>query len=211
MKYYAIISTLALTCAFALNPVMPAQAAAEPSAKDSSSMGMTEAEKKAFEQMSALGENHKLLNYMNGSWTTKTTHIPDAPGAKPMDPIDGKCVTKSIMGGRFFQSEHTSSMMGKPMEGVATVGYDNTSGKFVSTWIDNFSTNIMYSTGTYDAATKTFTYICTMDDPMNPGKKFDMKEVIKIIDNDKHLMIFYSVKEGKETKFMEIVYSRAAS
>lgn len=207
---YAIISSLALTCMLTLSAFSPAFSADDPKDKDPATCGMNDAEMKAMERMSAIGENHKLLEYMNGNWSTKTIHI-DEKSQKPVAEADGKCVSTPIMGGRFIKSDHTSTMMGKPMEGTAISGYDNIGGNFVTTWIDNFSTHIMYSNGKYDAANKTFTYISTMDDPMNPGKKFDMKEVIKLVDKDKHVMTFFSVKDGKESKFMEITYTRAGA
>ena len=45
-----------------------------------------------------------------------------------------------------------------PFEGMGIVGYDNLLKKFVSVWIDNMGTGLMPGTGTYDAATKTYTY-----------------------------------------------------
>jgi len=56
-------------------------------------------------------------------------------------------------------------MMGMPFEGIGINGYDNLKKKFVSTWIDNMGTMIVMSTGTFDPATKTFTYMGEMDNP----------------------------------------------
>ena len=57
--------------------------------------------------------------------------------------------------------------------------------KFVSSWIDNMGTGIQFSEGTYDPATKTFTYTSEME--MMPGMKTPVREVIKVTDNN-HMM-----------------------
>src|SRR5215471_7419839 len=118
-------------------------------------------------EMAKPGENHKLLEHSVGSWTytVKMWMNPD-PSAPPSEST-GSAVTRSIMGGRFFVSDHTGKMQmpgpdGKmtdmDFKGLAVEGYDNAKKKFVSSWVDNMGTGIMMSEGTYDAAAKAFTY-----------------------------------------------------
>ena len=52
--------------------------------------------------------------------------------------------------------------------------------KFVSSWIDNMGTGIMMLDGTYDAATKAFTYAGEYE--MMPGMKEKVREVFKVTD-----------------------------
>lgn len=163
------------------------------------------------------GENHKLLESMVGDWTyvNKMWHNPD-PNA-PAEESTGTCSTKPIMGGRFFQNEIAGSFEmpgpdGKPMKmdfrGTGLNGYDNVTGKFVGTWIDNMGTGIMYFEGSYDPAAKSFTYTSTFDCPMQRCK-VAIREVVKIIDKDHHVMEWYETRPGeKERKTMEITYTR---
>jgi hypothetical protein len=66
-------------------------------------------------------------------------------------------------------------------------------------------TGIMISEGTYDAASKTFTY--TGEYEMMPGMKAKVREVIKMADN--HMTMEYYEDRGQgETKSMEINYTR---
>ena len=67
-------------------------------------------------------------------------------------------------------------------------------------------TGIMNLEGTYDSASKTFTYRAEYE-PM-PGMKMKIREVIKIVDNDHHTFEWYEDRGGTEVKTMEIAYTR---
>ena len=68
-------------------------------------------------------------------------------------------------------------------------------------------TGILMSEGTYDAASKTFTYNAEME--VMPGMKTKVREVIKVMDKDHHLFEWYENQGGQEVKTMEISYTRA--
>ena len=79
--------------------------------------------------------------------------------------------------------------------------------KFVGSWVDNMGTGIMFSEGTYDPATKTFTY--TSEFEAVPGMKQQIREVIKVTDNNHHTLEWYENRGGQDVKTMEINYTRA--
>jgi Protein of unknown function (DUF1579) len=192
-------------CAPALLAILNAASADEKAAPPAMS-AEDKAMMAAMEKSAALGPNHKLLEPMVGNWNV-AGKMWMKPGAPPMEST-ATAVTKSIMGGRWIQQDYDSSFMGQPFTGMGLTGYDNIAAGFVSTWIDNQSTMIMVNRGRYDAASKTFTLIGDMDDPMRPGKKTRMREVVKIVDNDKHVLEMYESHEGKEAKMMELTYTR---
>ena len=68
------------------------------------------------------------------------------------------------------------------------------------------STSIIMSEGTYDPATKTFTY--TAEEEMMPGMKTKVREVIKLVDNNHHTLEWFEDRGGKEVKTMQIDYTR---
>ncbi len=167
----------------------------------------------AWMKMMSPGKNHEVLAGMVGTWdyTTKFWMDPAAP------PTESKGRAKAVakMGGRYIASHHEGKMEfpgpdGKmtewEFEGLAITGYDNIQQKFVSTWIDNMGTGIMMAEGKYDAATKTFTYTAEMPDPT--GSKVKIREVIRIINDDKHVFEWYETRQGTEVKTMEITYVR---
>jgi len=166
-------------------------------------------------ELAKLNENHKLLADMAGTWTynIKMWMNPD-PSAKPQE-SKGTATRKSMMDGRYFVVDVTGKMPmpgpdGKLKEmtfkGMGIEAYDNVKKKFVGSWIDNMGTGIMMSEGTYDPATKTFTY--TGEYEGIPGMKQKIREVLKIVDNDHQTFEWYEDRGGKEAKTMEISYTR---
>ena len=173
---------------------------------------------KMMQQMMELnkpGENQKLLAGLAGTWsyTVKFWMNPD-PSAKPEE-SKGVATRKEVFGGRYFLLDVSGTMQmpgpdGKKKDftfkGTSLEGYDNVAKKFVATWADNMSTGIMMSEGTYDPATKTFTY--TSETEMMPGMKTKIREVLKVVDNDHHNFEWYEDRGGQEVKTMEISYTR---
>lgn len=171
---------------------------------------------KQMMELSKLNENHKLLTDLDGNWTytIKFWMNPD-PNAKPEE-SKGTAVRKSMMDGRYSTLDVTGKMEmpgpdGKKKEmtfkGHGIDGYDNVRKKFVGSWVDNMGTGIMFSEGTYDPATKTFTY--TSEFESVPGMKQQIREVIKVTDNNHHTLEWYENRGGQEVKTMEINYTRA--
>ncbi|HXY60480.1 MAG TPA: DUF1579 family protein [Chthoniobacterales bacterium] len=201
------------TTAVPANPSgAPANAAptGQPTAADMQKMMQQMAE------MSKLNENHKLLSSLDGTWdyAIKFWMNPD-PNAKPQE-SKGVAIRKSIMGGRYVTMDVTGKMQmpdekGKmkdvTFKGMGIEGYDNMKQKFVASWIDNMGTGMEFSEGTYDPATKSFTYTAEVE--MMPGMKTPVREVIKIADNKHMNLEWYENHGGVEKKTMEINYTKA--
>ncbi|MBE7171563.1 MAG: DUF1579 domain-containing protein [Williamsia sp.] len=149
------------------------------------------------------GKEQAMLAKANGSWKAETTMwmSPDAPPTK----ATGMVTNKMIMGGRYQQMTFKGNMMGAPFEGISTTGYDMARKVWTSSWIDNMSTGIINMDGSWDEATKTVTYTGKMLCPAN-GKMCDMKQVMKIVDDNTQLMEMYGpdMKTGKQFKNMEM-------
>lgn len=226
-KKYACSVAGLFVCAVGLSSVSalaqdkPKDAPAKPAAqKDAPANAgeMTPEMKKMMEECAKMGEvtaNHKLLEFSVGNWDYVNKFWMD-PSAPPQE-SRGTATTKSLYGGRYYvmdingkmmMPDATGKMVDTPFQGQATNGYDNMKQKFVSSWIDSMGTGIMMSEGTYDPSTKSFTYNAEMPDPMNPGKMCKIREVIKVIDKDKHTFEWYESRDGKEAKTMEITYTR---
>ena len=170
---------------------------------------------KQMMELSKIGENHKLLSSLDGNWdyTIKFWMNPD-PNAKPQE-SKGTATRKSVMGGRYVMMDVSGNMQmpgedGKmkamQFKGMGTEGYDNVKKKFVASWIDNMGTGIEFSEGTYDPATKSFTYTSEME-PV-PGMKTQVREVIKVADNNHMSLEWYENQGGQEKKTMEINYTK---
>jgi len=225
------IATLSLTVLFGVVTSLfaqasgpsPAAAAAEPAKVGQPSepkLGGRQPSPEEIQKMIAemmklwkLGDNHKLLADMAGNWNYTVKMMMD-PNGKPQE-SKGTATRKAIMDGRFFVAEHSGKfqmpgpdgkMTDMNFKGMAIEGYDNVKKKFVSSWIDNMGTMILSSEGTYDAASKTFTYTANCE--MMPGMPVRIREVIKVVDKDHHNFEWYEDRGSGETKTMEIAYTR---
>ena len=166
-------------------------------------------------EMMKLNENHKLLSSLDGNWDyTIKMWLDGNTSGKPQE-SKGTATRKSIMGGRFCTMDVSGSMQmpgddGKmktvQFKGMGIEGYDNVKKKFVASWIDSMGTGIEFSEGTYDPGTKTFTYTMEME-PM-PGMKSQVREVVKVPDNNHMMLEWYENQGGQEKKTMEISYTK---
>jgi len=162
---------------------------------------------KAWQDYATPGEPHKMLAMDNGNWSAESTMYRSANDPKPMKTAMA-ATSKMVMGGRYQESRYSGNMMGQPFEGVATVGYNNASKKYESTWVDNMGTGVMYMTGDYDAATNTMTLSGDCVDPMT-GKAKKVRETFTIVDdNTRKMEMFDTDASGKEYKSMELVQTR---
>jgi hypothetical protein len=167
---------------------------------------------KQMMELAKLNDNHKVLAATAGTFSYVVKMWMD-PKAKPSEST-GNATRKAIMDGRYVTGEYSGSfkmpgadgkMKDMNFKGMSLDGYDNVKKKFVSTWIDNMGTGIMMLDGTYDAATKTFTY--AGDYEMAPGMKSKVREVIKTTDKGM-TMEYYEDRGQGEMKSMEINYTR---
>jgi hypothetical protein len=160
----------------------------------------------AWMKMNEPGEPHKLLAGMAGDWNleVKTWTAPGAPPSVSRATSTGKMV----LGGRFLQEEVTGTMMDTPFTGMSFTGYDNIKQKYVATWMDNMTTGIFKSEGTYDPAAKTVTMAGTQYDPVS-DKDVPVRTVTEVVDDKTHVFSWYLTgPDGKEVKAMEITYTR---
>src|SRR3546814_445271 len=137
------------------------QASATPDAEQQAMMA-------AWQKAATPGPQHaQLAEHFAGTWDTKQTMWMD-PSAPPMVET-GKSVDTAVLGGRQIRTQFSSRFMGQPFNGIGFMGYDNVRGKYVASWVDDMSTGLMTTEGDYDPATKTYTFVAEMADPMNDG------------------------------------------
>lgn len=164
----------------------------------------TEAEMKAWQDYMTPGDVHKMLASSDGTWNEDITMWMDP--AKPTKST-ATAENKMILGGRYQQSTHTGTFNGMPFEGFSLIGYDNAKKIFVSSWADNMGTGIMNMEGKWDPATKTINFTGTTVEPAT-GKDMNVRETFSIIDNNTQKMEMFMTNDGKESKTMEIKFTR---
>jgi Protein of unknown function (DUF1579) len=201
--YRSIVRLVVFAC-LAVLVVAPAALAQDkpPAGMSKEQMAMME----AMEKAATPGENHKLLASMVGDWTFVNRMWMD-PTAPPTEST-GTANYMMIMDGRFLVGHYQGTMMGMEFDGRGVTGYNNTTKQFEGFWIDNFGTMMMFMTGTYDPAAKAFTFLSEMPDPAAPSTRIKVRELIHVESPDKQTMEWHETRGGKETRTMEIVYTR---
>ncbi|HEY2614958.1 MAG TPA: DUF1579 domain-containing protein, partial [Chthoniobacterales bacterium] len=177
ISLFALFTSASLCLAQSPSPAAASAATTAASSSATTSGQPSDAELMAkMMEMSKLNDNHKLLASLAGTWTYNVT-MWMAPGAPPSKSI-GTAVRKTIMDGRYVHGDYSGKfqmpgadgkMKQMDFKGSSLDGYDNAKQKFVSAWIDNMGTGILLFEGTYDPATKAFTF--TADEEMLPGMK----------------------------------------
>ena len=161
---------------------------------------------KAWQAFMTPGDMQKMLAKSDGVWDAEVTTWMDP--SKPPQKSKSTCTNKMVLNGLYQESVHKGTMMGMPFEGHGTVGYDNAKKVFVSSWIDNMGSGIMYAEGNWDNASKSVIMKGKSTDPLT-GKDTGVKEVIKFFDDNTQIMEMYGTgPDGKEMKWMEIKFTR---
>ncbi len=159
---------------------------------------------KAWANYMTPGEVHQMLAKADGKWDAEISfyYSPDSPSVSKTI-----CENKMILGGRYQQSTYKGAIDGMPFEGMGTLAYDNAKKLYISTWVDNMGTGIMYMEGSYDDATKTMNMKGRATDVVS-GKDIAVREIFKLVDDNTQTMEMFETKEGKETKTMSILLKR---
>jgi len=200
------IEASALLLVLVLAAVSPATLAQEAKKGDAPPPPAPEGLMQEYLKLSQPGEHHKYLDKMAGSWTY-TVKLWSPMGGEPTESV-GTIDAAWILGGRFLKSDFTGTLMNMPFQGISYDGYDNLQKRYVTTWIDNFTTGIQVFEGGPSTDGKVRTMTTEGIDPLT-GQKMKTKGVTTILSADSYTYDAYVVlPDGKEFKQMELVAKR---
>lgn len=153
-----------------------------------------------------VGPAHAGFAKMAGTWDVAQTMF--MPDGKTMQ-SKGKQVVRLVLGGLGVAFDYEGEMGGQKMVGHGFQTWIPGKSKYEGFWFDNFSINGgSHGWATYDEKTKTMDEHMTGPGP--DGKDMPMHMVTKVNSDDKMTMtMFMAGPDGKEMKFMEMVYTRA--
>jgi len=150
------------------------------------------------------GPAQAMLAELAGEWTYTSTSY-ENPG-QPVT-TTGESTKTMVMGGRYLEETTSGEMMSMPFQGMGITGYDNMSNKYQNVWLDNMSTALVMSEGTYKEGGP---IVLTAEWP-NPmtGDMMNVKMVTTIVDKNHHTFEWNVIGEdGKEATMMKIDYVR---
>lgn len=149
------------------------------------------------------GEMHKWLEQQAGEWQASSVEF--GPDGKPGKPEKGTMKSKMEFGGRFLHRDFNGRSSGQFFHGEGFVGYSNNNHRFEMSWVDTNMTSMLFLTGQLDAAKKSLTVVG--DFPI-PGPKSQFKIVSTIVTKDSMKEEMFMIMGGKETKMLEVTYTR---
>jgi hypothetical protein len=106
----------------------------------------------ALENAMTPGPGQKKLDFMVGTFDVKIR-----TWTAPTDaPTEDAAVTVAswVLGGRYVQLMLAGTIGGEPYNGIGYAGFDNTTKKYVATFIDSASTGMEWYQGGFDATGK---------------------------------------------------------
>ena len=160
---------------------------------------------KRWQEACTPGPAHKDLARFLGSWDTETTIL---GMGEPMK-SKGTAEWKWLFEGRFIQQDWSGDMMGQPIKGQMTMGYDNFKQKYTTASVNTMETVLLTSEGNFDQSRQTLITYGKLDEPITGeiGKTF--KSVWRFAGTDKVTFEVHDLAIGEtNTKVFEVVYTR---
>jgi hypothetical protein len=160
-----------------------------------------------FQKSLAPGGPHHLLASMVGEWegSARTWFEPEKLADE--SPISG--TVRAVLGGRFVLHEYTGQMMGKPLSGMATLGYYLDQQRFTMAWVDTFhmGTGILSSQGEVGAEAR-FSVLGSYADPSG-GRPWGWRTELELVEPHRLVITHYNITpDGVSAKAVEIQYRR---
>ena len=157
----------------------------------------------AWQQAMTPGPQHAALAKMEGSYSM-TVKMWMAPGAEP-EVSTATSERRMIMGGRYLEETVHGTAMGEPFEGRGLTGYDNLRGEYWGVWIDNMSTGVSTSSGSWDDTTGVGTFTGSYVDPVSRQTVATRMTLERHPDRSETMTTYEATPDG-EVRTMEIVY-----
>lgn len=161
----------------------------------------------AMMQYMTPGEEHAMLAKLVGRYDIDAK-VYMQPGAEPVAWIS-KSDSKMILGGRYFVEETSGTMMGMPVEGHLTMGYNNLTEEWWSFWIDNMSTGHSFSSGKADDKGVVRMDGIMVDSTSPEGRMYAMVMHPIREDGSYQVDMLGELPDGSEWTVMTMQYTRA--
>ncbi len=162
----------------------------------------------AWVQSMTPGPQHEAMAELAGQWRV-TVRVWLDPSAEPQV-SEGRADRAMILGRRMMEERFSGTFEGEPYEGLGHSGYDNVTGRYWSTWMDNMSTGVAVFHG--DFVGETLVFEGEVPNPM-AGGLIPMRIESRMDGPDREINEFYQPPPGAGpdaglVKTLELVYGR---
>ena len=145
------------------------------------------------------GPEHDKLREMVGTW--------DAAVKSPAGDSKGTMTYKMELGGLWLVEDFTGDFGGMPFLGRGTTTYNPVKKKYVTVWIDSWTTDLSVLEGNFDQSGKIQTMTGEMAGP--DGTKTKVTMITEHKDKDNAVTTMRGPgPDGKEMEMMKITYTR---
>ncbi len=136
-----------------------------------------------------------------GVWDAES-EIRPGPGAAPIR-LQGVSTNRRIGGGRWLVVDYVAD---GGFEGHGIYGFDGDKHKYTGVWVDSTRTSIASSEGTWDAATRTMTFVT---ESLHGGRTIRCREITETVaDGTQIYRNLVPTPDGGEFELIRIVYRR---
>ncbi len=197
--------SIRIASAVALVLCLAAAAGARENAKKAPSDAVIAA---ALEKAMTPGEGQKKLGFMVGTFDAKFRTWA-TPSSSPAEDT-GVMVANWVLDGRYVQIMLAGNVAGQPYSGIGYAGFDNTTKKYVCTFMDSGSTGMEWYTGGFDASGKKATLKASMANPVT-GKPTPLEMRLSLDSAGNHVTELWGEGLGSTMfKMIEITYTKRA-
>ena len=162
-----------------------------------------------YEPRSAPGAGQKFLARFAGDWDVAKTFYPRS--GEPAHQ-KGVCRQTMIQGNRFLKSEFSFERRRQTSTGLGIIGFDTTTGRFTSVWIDSRRTamSMRESRDPFNGS-EIVLYSAALAKPANVGR--GSRTVTRLEDEGRRIVHrqYMAGADGKERLMMELILTRKDS
>jgi hypothetical protein len=151
------------------------------------------------------GPEHRRLAELVGAWKVKQSFWSSGDHDPKID--TGSATYAMVLGGRHLRQDLRIDSPDKPFEALGYIGYDNTIGRYYSSWMDTNFTGMIIAHGDYDAASRTYTFMGTLPGP-TAGETVPLRAELKVGDANHFTYDFYERHGGTEALAVRLEYTR---
>ncbi len=153
------------------------------------------------------GIEHKRLNALVGTWTTKIKNWP-GPDAKPIE-LTGRAIKRWTLDGHFLeeQAQNKTQNNGR-FQSRGFIGFNRLTQLYEHVLMTNAATGLFIERGRYDPASKVIRTSGRDTDPVTGAIILNATE-LRIESPQQHTVTAYATgRDGRRWKQLEIIYAR---